>query len=73
MKFKNKIKYIVLDSPPEGIMEVSEKDSDHIKNSKYILEKTKDFLLENNFLKFLAQVINRYSEPILSSAIAGNI
>ena len=48
LKFKNKIKYNVLDSPPEGIMEVSEKDSDHIKNSKYILNAVKRENLQRN-------------------------
>jgi beta-1,4-mannosyl-glycoprotein beta-1,4-N-acetylglucosaminyltransferase len=47
-KFKNKIKYILLDEPPKGLMELSEKDSEHKQNSKYILNAVKRENLQRN-------------------------
>jgi len=48
LKFKNKIKYIILDKPPHGLMKVNEKDSEHKKNSKYILNAVKRENLQRN-------------------------
>jgi beta-1,4-mannosyl-glycoprotein beta-1,4-N-acetylglucosaminyltransferase len=47
-KFKNKIKYILLDEPPKELMELSEKDSEHEQNSKYILNAVKRENLQRN-------------------------
>ena len=41
LKFKNKINYIVLDSLPLGIQDLSETDTEHQRNSKYILNAVK--------------------------------
>ena len=41
LKFKNKINYIILDTPPLGLQNLSEKDNEHQKNSKYILNAVK--------------------------------
>ena len=40
-KFKNKINYIVLDTLPLGIQDLSETDTEHQRNSKYILNAVK--------------------------------
>ena len=40
-KFKNKINYIVLDERPVSLFSVNNEDSDHSKNSKYILNAVK--------------------------------
>ncbi|MDB9761070.1 hypothetical protein OAB59_03810 [Pelagibacteraceae bacterium] len=40
-KFKNKINYVVLDTPPVGIQHINETDTEHQRNSKYILNAVK--------------------------------
>jgi len=47
-KFKNKINYIVLDAPPFGIQHLKETDTEHQKNSKYILNAVKRENLQRN-------------------------
>ena len=48
LKFKNKIKYIVLDEPPKQLLELSKNDSEHQQNSKYILNAVKRENLQRN-------------------------
>jgi len=47
-KFKNKIKYIILEKVPEDLLVLSEKDTEHEKNSKYILNAVKRENLQRN-------------------------
>jgi beta-1,4-mannosyl-glycoprotein beta-1,4-N-acetylglucosaminyltransferase len=47
-KFKNKIKYIILEKVPEDLLVLNEKDTEHEKNSKYILNAVKRENLQRN-------------------------
>ena len=47
-RFKNKIKYIILDKEPINLEDVNEKDTEHEKNSKYILNAVKRENLQRN-------------------------
>ena len=50
-KFKNKIRYFVLDDQPKDIEEVKATDSEDIKSSKYILNGYKRDHFQRNFIK----------------------
>jgi beta-1,4-mannosyl-glycoprotein beta-1,4-N-acetylglucosaminyltransferase len=51
LKFKDKIKYIVLDNPPVDLFAINISDSDHQKNSKIILNAVKRENLQRNTLQ----------------------
>lgn len=50
-KFKNKIKYIILDNKPVNLSEIEESDSDDEKNSKFILNAVKRENLQRNTIQ----------------------
>jgi beta-1,4-mannosyl-glycoprotein beta-1,4-N-acetylglucosaminyltransferase len=51
LKFKDKIKYIVLDNPPVDLFAINISDSNHQKNSKIILNAVKRENLQRNTLQ----------------------
>ena len=49
-KFKEKIRYFILDDQPRDIEEINENDSEDIKNSKYILNGYRRDHFQRNYI-----------------------
>ncbi len=63
INFKNKIDYIVLETQPDNLETVSDKDSEHTKNSKYIMNALKrENFQRNNISK---GIVNAKSEDLI--------
>ena len=63
INFKNKIDYIVLETQPDNLETVSDKDSEHTKNSKYIMNALKrENFQRNNIAK---GIVNAKSEDLI--------